>query len=333
MSSGADEQGASPLHDQAAFIAAASILVVSTACQELPPAHAAKPQPALDAHFLFDNFVATYRELCQAGFRPTLVLRTAQLLAAGARTRLPPEFVSDVAAVCMAEGSADAAALHRSRWVGRVLLSVEDASSLDVDSLVRVCQCAASGSLLLSLMSQAPPVRLLYLPVLHAPGVPPFEPGMLSKTSPCRRGGMYTALIHASQQLAQPLLPMQALLARIAAPEDSADCLTSSAQHFLALYSASCLAKQSFPRYTPAASQSASKGGTAAPQRTSGEDVEAVQMAVLALLLWTDVHFCKRFAGCKNAPALHVRTRGCPRLPKGHVVLIFCPESGLFAVS
>lgn len=160
---GTTEQGSSSLHDQAAFIAAASVLVVSAACLEVPAAQAGKPQPALDAHFLFDTFVSTYRELCQAGFRPTLVLRIAQLLGAGARAKLPPEFVSDMAAVCISEGSAQGHFdSQRACWLERALLSIDDVSSLDVDTLVRVCQCDSAASVhSLALLEPLTPVAPL----------------------------------------------------------------------------------------------------------------------------------------------------------------------------
>ena len=117
---------------------------------------------------------------------------------------------------------------------------------------------------------------------------------------------MYTALIHASRQLGQPLLPVQAMLAHVAGAQSVADASASSAQPFLALYIASCLAQQTFPRYTPGATPGGKIEASAAAPGSA--DAEAVQMAVLALLLWTDVAFCARFAGCATAPALHVRT-------------------------
>lgn len=138
-----EQHDGATLHQRAAFIAAAALLVT-----------AASQRDSSD-QALYAAFVDVYRHLCLCGFRPSAVLSLAQLLAAGVSARLPPELIEHAMAVCVgshsdandeSDSTANAATLaerrRRNEWMERLLLTLRDVASVDVNSLVAVCRCA-----------------------------------------------------------------------------------------------------------------------------------------------------------------------------------------------
>lgn len=87
---------------------------------------------------------------------------------------------------------------------------------------------------------------------------------------------MWTALVHAAAMLQQPVLPAQDLVLYCAMTPPAAAAVEAGCH--LLLYIQSCLACAHYPDVTRAAA-------------TASGDAEAVQMAVLAFVLWPDVAY------------------------------------------
>ena len=134
---------------QAEFVTAVASLVASIA------AATSDPQQSFSAS-MQAQAGAVYQQLCAAGFRPSAVLCIAQLLAAGIAAPVPAELLPDSAAVLFDRASlqqqqADTIAERantaegeplRMAWLGRLVMSLQDASTLDAAPLLTLCRCA-----------------------------------------------------------------------------------------------------------------------------------------------------------------------------------------------
>jgi hypothetical protein len=265
------------LQHRAAFVATIALLVLSASCVQLSAPYDETETVVTYCHsrpdvsHLFDTFVSIYHELCLGGFRPVTVLRFSEIIMAGVPAQLPPQFLDDVATLCLGPA-----------W----------SRSLSSNNLASSGQDSATTISSPDRQSRMDWLELLFL---HLDDAASLDPRTLLRI--CHKGLMCTAIVHTGHLLRQPLLPVQSMLVSAASTEEQLSGAANKARCFLAVYVASCLAME------PAVTGRFRAEGK--PLRSSLADRQALQMTMLALVLWADATFFERLVAPEKLKGLH----------------------------